>query len=46
MPDIEIELGADPAQRLVDIERRSIAAAFVEHVARDRRETGTVGGIR
>ena len=33
MPDVDVELRADAAERLVDVERRPIAAPFVEHVA-------------
>ena len=33
-----IELGANPAERFVHVERRAIAAPLVEHVAGDRRQ--------
>ena len=45
--DVGLELCADPAQRFVDIERGTIAAAFVEHVRGDggqARSIARVGG--
>jgi hypothetical protein len=36
---------ADPAERVVQLQRIEIAAAFVEHVARDRGKPGTVRRI-
>ena len=36
--DVGVELRAEPRERLVHLDRRAIAAAFVEHVGGERRE--------
>ena len=45
--DVGVELRAEPRERLVHLDRRAIAAAFVEHVGGERREAflaGRIGG--
>jgi len=46
VPDVDVELRADPAERLVHVQGGAIAAAFVEHVAGDRGQPGLVRRIR
>ncbi len=43
--DLGIDLRAEPAERFVQRERIEVAAPFVEEVAGNRREPGTVGGV-
>ena len=43
--DVGVELRAEPRERLVHLDRRTIAAAFVEHVGGDRGEAVLAGGI-
>ena len=42
--DVDVQLRADAPQRFVHVERRPIAAAFVEHVAGNRGEPRSVAG--
>jgi hypothetical protein len=44
--DVGVELRAEPRQRFVDLNRRPIAAALVEHVGRHGRQSVLTGGIR
>ena len=43
--DLGIEVAANPSERLVQLDGVQIATAFVEHVARDRREPGPLARI-
>ena len=43
--DVRIELRAEARQRLVNLDRRSVAAALVQHVDGDRREPFLPGRI-
>ena len=44
-PDVGVELRAEPRERLVHLDRRSIAAALVEHVGGDRGQAVFPGGV-
>ena len=44
--DFGIEVPANPPERLVQLDGVQIATAFVEHVARDRRQAGPLARIR
>ena len=43
--NLGLEVRTDAAQRFVQLERAAGAAPFVQHVARDRRDTGTAYGV-